>query len=218
MDTSNVCIINFWYIWYLIVEGYTGFLPSCIICRIGVKPYTPLITQWVPLWPASILHISGLSLLGPSSNYSYNWETTLKHKKLEIKPNWSRGRQTLCVFYIALGTVPIYHDLVHNSIVGGWTLTYGRNRSHLELAQDGILASDNLSILSNLYYKMHRILKLTGFSSRLTFAFVQSTEVRWSANDKGVLGAVPTGNAPTTSEWSASLLSAEVWLILEAWP
>ena len=106
MDTSNVCIITFWYIWYLSVEGYTGFLPSCFVCRIGVKPDTPLITQWVPLWPVSILHNSGLSLLGPSSNYS---------------------------------------------IVGGWTLTYVRNTSHLELTQDGIRASDNLSILSNLY-------------------------------------------------------------------
>ena len=76
-----LCMHNqLWYIWYLSVEGYTGCLPPCIVCRIDVKPYTPLITQWVPLWPVSIPHNSGLSLLGPSSNYSYNWETTLKHR------------------------------------------------------------------------------------------------------------------------------------------
>ena len=34
---------------------------------------------------------------------------------------------------------------------------------------------------------------------------------------KDVVGAAPTGDASTTSEWSPILLPTEVWLILEVW-
>ena len=35
--------------------------------------------------------------------------------------------------------------------------------------------------------------------------------------NEDVVGAVPTGDAPTTSEWSTILLPTKVQLILEVW-
>ena len=50
---------------------------------------------------------------------------------------------------------------------------------------------------------------------RLTFAFAQSIEARYYAENEDVVGAAPTGAAPTTSEWSTILLPSRVRLILE---
>ena len=40
------------------------------------------------------------------------------------------------------------------------------------------------------------------FLPRLTCAFAQSIEARYYAENEDVVGAAPTGDAPTTSEWS----------------
>ena len=53
--------------------------------------------------------------------------------------------------------------------------------------------------------------------SHLAVVIAQSIEARCSVKNDGVVGAVQTGNAPTTSEWSTILLSTNVWLILEVW-
>ena len=45
--------------------------------------------------------------------------------------------------------------------------------------------------------------------------FTQSIEARCLVDDEDVVGAAPTGDAPTTSEWSTILLSTKVRLILE---
>ena len=53
----------------------------------------------------------------------------------------------------------------------------------------------------------------------LAVVFVQSIVARCLVKDEDVVGAVPTGNVPTTSEcqWSIILLPAKVGLILEVW-
>ena len=53
----------------------------------------------------------------------------------------------------------------------------------------------------------------------LAVVFVQSIVARCLVKDEDVVGAVPTGNVPTTSEcqWSTILLPAKVGLILEVW-
>ena len=56
------------------------------------------------------------------------------------------------------------------------------------------------------------------FSSRLTFVFAQSTEARCCVENADVVGSAPTGDAPTTSEWSTRLLITKVHLILEVRP
>ena len=50
----------------------------------------------------------------------------------------------------------------------------------------------------------------------LTVVFAQSTEARCSVKNEDVVGAAPTGDVPTTSEWSAILLATRVRLILDA--
>ena len=45
--------------------------------------------------------------------------------------------------------------------------------------------------------------------------FAQSIEARCYVENEDVVGAVPTGAAPTTSEWSTVLLPTKVQLILE---
>ena len=64
---------------------------------------------------------------------------------------------------------------------------------------------------------MHRIPKLKCFSSRLAVVFAQFIEARCYVENEDVVGAAPTGDAPTTSEWSAILLPNEVQLILDVW-
>ena len=74
-----------------------------------------------------------------------------------------------------------------------------------------------LGLPSNLWYKVHQIQKLECFLSRLGVVFAQSIEVRCWVENEDVVGAVLTGDAPTTSEWSTILLPTKVQLILEVW-
>ena len=55
-------------------------------------------------------------------------------------------------------------------------------------------------IPSNLQYKLHQIPNFKCFSSRLAFVFTQSTEAKYYVDNEDVVGAAPTGDAPTTSE------------------
>ena len=64
---------------------------------------------------------------------------------------------------------------------------------------------------------MHEIPNLKCFSSLLTVAFVQTIEVGYQVKNDDVVGAASTGDVPTTSEWSTSLLPTKVRLILEVW-
>ena len=51
--------------------------------------------------------------------------------------------------------------------------------------------------------------------SRLAVVFAQSIEARCYVENEDVVGATPTGDAPTTSEWSTILLPTQARLILE---
>ena len=64
---------------------------------------------------------------------------------------------------------------------------------------------------------MHQIQNLN--VSRLVFAvvFVRYTEARCWVENEDVVGAAPTGDDPTTSEWSTIVLPPKVQLILEVW-
>ena len=52
---------------------------------------------------------------------------------------------------------------------------------------------------------MHQIPKLKLFSSRLAAVFAKSIEAGCYVENEDVVGAVPTGDAPTTSAWSTIL-------------
>ena len=47
--------------------------------------------------------------------------------------------------------------------------------------------------------------------------FSESLEARCQVENEDVVGAAPTGDAPTTSEWSTIQLPTKVRLILETW-
>ena len=64
---------------------------------------------------------------------------------------------------------------------------------------------------------MHQIPKLECFSFRLTVVFAQPNEARSYVENEDIVGAAPTGDAPTTSEWSTISLPTKVYLILETW-
>ena len=68
---------------------------------------------------------------------------------------------------------------------------------------------------SNVWYKVHQIPKLNCFLSRLSIVLAQSIDARCKLENEDVVGAAPTGDAPTTFEWSTVLLPTKVWLILE---
>ena len=79
-----------------------------------------------------------------------------------------------------------------------------------ELQGDGIYHK-----ISNI--RRTKIHKLKCFSSRLAVVFAQSNGARCWVKNEDVVGAAPTGDAPTTSEWSTILLLTKVRLILETW-
>ena len=67
------------------------------------------------------------------------------------------------------------------------------------------MSPDNLAIFtckipSNLLYKAHQIPKLNCFPFRLAAVFALSIEARCFVENEDVVGAAPTGDAPTTSE------------------
>ena len=64
---------------------------------------------------------------------------------------------------------------------------------------------------------MRLIQKLKCFSSLHVVVFVQFMEARCSVDNEDVVGAAPTGDAPTISEWSIISLPTKVQLILEVW-
>ena len=67
-------------------------------------------------------------------------------------------------------------------------------------------------IPSILWYKSHQI--STHFSSHLAGAFAQSIEARCWVENEDVVGAVPTGGAPSTSECLTIALPNKVCIIL----
>ena len=54
-------------------------------------------------------------------------------------------------------------------------------------------------------------------ASSCSFVFAKSIEARCLAENKDIVGAAPTGDALTTSEWSPILLTTKLRLILEVW-
>ena len=65
---------------------------------------------------------------------------------------------------------------------------------------------------------MHQIPKLKCFLSRRVIVPAQSIEAMYLVENEDVVGAVLTGDAPTTSEWATILLPIKVRLILiEIW-
>ena len=54
-------------------------------------------------------------------------------------------------------------------------------------------------------------------SKSLNVVVAQSIETRCKVGNEDVVGAVPTGDALTTSEWSTRFLTTKVCLILEVW-
>ena len=51
----------------------------------------------------------------------------------------------------------------------------------------------------------------------LIVAFAQAIEARFKIGNEDVVGAAPTGDAPTTSEWSTILLLMKMRFILKVW-
>ena len=64
---------------------------------------------------------------------------------------------------------------------------------------------------------MHQIPTLERISNCLAVVFAESLEARGQAENEYAVVEAPTGDAPTTSEWSTIQLPTKVWLILDMW-
>ena len=67
-----------------------------------------------------------------------------------------------------------------------------------------------IDLPQNLLYKRHQTNKIKCFSSHLAVIFSQSNEARCWVENEDVVGAAPTGNAPTTSKWSTNFIAHSV--------
>ena len=61
----------------------------------------------------------------------------------------------------------------------------------------------------------HKIQTLKRFPYCLVAFFAESLEAIYQVENEDVVGAAPTGDAPTTSEWSTILLFTKVRLLCE---
>ena len=82
---------------------------------------------------------------------------------------------------------------------------------------DLFLLNEEIALKKIIYHQTsnmrHQFPKLKCFSSCIVVAI----EARCLVENEDVVGAAPTGDAPTTSEWSTILLRAKVQLVLRVW-
>ena len=69
------------------------------------------------------------------------------------------------------------------------------------------MAKGNMYFCGSMVYRQifniaHQIPQFKFFSLRLAVVFAQSIEGRFQVENEDAVGAVTTGDAPTTSEWS----------------
>ena len=76
---------------------------------------------------------------------------------------------------------------------------------------------DESQLLQNLQYKAHQIPQLKSLCTQLAVVFAQYIEAKFSVENEDVVGAAPTDDDPTTSEWSTISLPTQVRLTLETW-
>ena len=84
----------------------------------------------------------------------------------------------------------------------------GHTYSHFRVAL-------KLQLPSIPWYKTHQIPTLNTLSYCYAASFAESLEARCQVDNEDVVGAAPTGDAPTTSQWSTIVLPPKVRLILE---
>ena len=70
---------------------------------------------------------------------------------------------------------------------------------------------------SNIRHTKSQHLNVSRLVLQLTCPIGQSIEARCEVENEDVVEATPTGDAPTTSECSTTLLPTKVWLIIEVW-
>ena len=97
-----------------------------------------------------------------------------------------------------------------------WHWTRIRHTLYLDrLHRWGMGASCKYRQISNIRRTQSQNLKVSRLILQLSF--VESFEVMYKVENEDVVGAAPTGDAPTTSEWSTILVPTKVRLILEVW-
>ena len=79
----------------------------------------------------------------------------------------------------------------------------------------GLLCIEYRLTVKSLKYKTHQISTLERFPYSLTAVFAASLESRCKVENEDVVGAAPTSDSSTTSEWSTMLLPIKVCIILE---
>ena len=77
------------------------------------------------------------------------------------------------------------------------------------------LTEDQLRRISNIRRAKSQNLNISRLVLQLFFS--QSIEARCYVENEDVVGAAPTGDAPTTSEWWTILLIIKVRVILGSW-
>ena len=93
--------------------------------------------------------------------------------------------------------------------------------TRMECAMETYRKISNISCTNHKNLNVSHIvlqLSLPGtYNTQYVPVFTQSIEDRYQVEDEDVVGAAPTGDAPTTSDRSEMLLPTKVWLISDDW-
>ena len=162
---------------------------------------TSLISEYKLSQNVSIYHQSYLMEITRYTHFCWHfWKCNLFPKCLSgILDFMKYCHQPFMIFYMRVLFIALFHVPV--SLAGILLLSIsGRHSSRIP---------------SILLCNTHPIPKHKYFSSRLAVLFAQSIEARCEVENEDVVGAAPTGDAPTTSGWTTILLPTKVRLIVE---
>ena len=100
----------------------------------------------------------------------------------------------------------IYHSSQSVVCSERWTMKCKDRQIFILKTVGKVTRSCSLKIYNRQTFKSHQIPKPKCFSFRLAAVLAQSIEVRCKADKEYIVGAAPTGDVPTISEWSTILL------------
>ena len=153
-----------------------------------------------------------------------DWIIYIKTRAKRIFTRFESWAHKLPVKWVPVLLHPVYHAyqtwshrsrIYHMSNNGEGNLSHPGIMFHKRIVKWWSHYIGLLYIPLSLWYKMHQIPTLKGLPDCLAPVFAKSLEARCEVENEDVVGAAPTGDAPTTSEWSTISLPTKVHLILE---
>ena len=182
-----IIVCNYLYIWLQFFLTHWGRVTHICVSKLaiigsdnGLPPDRRQAIIWTNagIWLIRTLGTNFSEILGEIHSFSF--------KKMHLKMSSAKGR----LFSLGLNV------LIRTAY-----------KCFLQYVLLLLISKMIFNLPSSLYYKTHQIPILKRFLYRLAAFFAESLEARCQVENEDVVGAAPTGDAPTTSECSTFLIA-----------